>query len=415
MDQDSVHLNPYSPPAALLAEDGHVSTRPVPNWLAFLAAAFVASLVIRPGILVDPLRESVLGEPGVETAGRGLILMADSLPWILAPILALLSDVVPLGKVRRRSWLLLAAGAAFLLWPVLAGIGGQRGLLLAVQLALVLAVVLFWVAQWGLAAEIGRGHAATGAVGGTYVVALHLTLLLVVLLGPVFETLELIWFAVLACAVLVGFGIYAARTLSKPVLPSPTPVPAAFSWSSFLIAALLLLLLGIGSSGGKSYLQASRVETSQNLLAGPDWTSHLIVGLGGLAYVWLCRRVALRWLLLAAFGGTAAATALIFADGALPVPWIVEGRWSLLGLASLPLLDLSLRVVRPGREAFGFAILQGCSLLGIGLSSVILMPLAQFAPAAMMPALFAAFLPALALVFLLPPELGRARDGEAMG
>lgn len=269
-----------------------------------------------------------------------------------------------------------------------------------------------------MAAEVSRGYAVTGAVSATCVAARHTALLFMVLLGPVLGTLELIWFAVLACGILSSFGIYAARMLSKPALPDPSPGRPAFAWSSFLIAALLLFLLGMGRSSGAFYLKVSQFETSRDLLAGAGWTSHLIVVLGGLAYAWLCRRVALRWLLLAAFGGTAAATALIFAEGRLPGLWIIEGRWSLIALSSLPLLDLSLRVVRSGREAFGFAILQGCLafgiLLGPFLGGIIMFSPAELAPATMRLALFAAVLPALALVFvfLLPPELGRARDGE---
>lgn len=411
---DPQTFNPYSPPGAVLAEDSHLAERSVLRWLALLAAGFVTALVILPGTLVDPLQESVLGDPGAGLSRQGLI----GLLWFLAPAPALLSDVVALGKVRRLSWLLLASGAAFLLWPVLVGVASQQGFLVVIQLSLVLAAILFWTALWGLAAEVSRGYAATGAVSATCVAARHTALLFIVLLGPVLDTLELIWFAVLACVILSGFGIYAARMLSKPALPGPSPGRPAFAWSSFLIAALLLFLLGMGRSSGDLYLKVSQSETSQDLLAGAGWPSHLIVVLGGLAYAWLCRRVVLRWLLLAAFGGTAAATALIFAEGTLPDPWIIEGRWSLIALSSLPLLDLSLRVVRSGREAFGFTILQGClafgAVFGSFLGGTIMFSPAELAPVTMRLALFAAVLPALALVlvFFLPRELGRARAGE---
>ena len=84
------------------------------------------------GLIAQPVR-SLLNHWGESPASIATFMAVMALPWALKPLLALLSDFVPLFGSRRRSYLLVATAAAAIglgilyFAPVAAG---HRGLLL---------------------------------------------------------------------------------------------------------------------------------------------------------------------------------------------------------------------------------------------------------------------------------------------
>lgn len=367
------------------------------------------------------MSELVLGDDSIPVTRKGLLLGVSALPWAAAPILALLCDIAGIGGTRRRSWLLLGTGAAIPLWLILAIVPNELGFLLAAQFSLVLALSIFRTAEQGLAVDVGQHYGITGTVSGLRVMAAQGGTLLLLALYPALRERTLIWTAVLSVVVLLAFGGFAARALtSEPHTPKTIPRPRTafrtlFSSRSFWISGFLMLLLSLASKGALQHVQLQEGFWEENLRHdfSPGWISIVAILLGGLAYLWLCRRYTLRKLLLAAVVLTAAATALPFLVSSFSIPWGVEGRAILLGFASLPLLDLILRVAPRGLEAFSLALLQVASVAGFTLSPMLhALVFYRLAPVIVLAAYLILSLLALLPVLILPSWLVHAKEGE---
>jgi len=394
---------------------------PLPRLLAVLAAASITILLARPGDLADPVRELVWSGDSIPVARQARLLGASALPWAAVPLLAL-CDIIGIGGTRRRSWLLLGTGAAILLWPVLAIVPKELGFLFAAQFSLVLALSVARTAEQGLAVDIGQHCGITGTVSGLRVMAAQSGTLLLLVLSPALRERKLIWTAILSVVVLLAFGGFAWRSLvSEPRPPGTVPRPrAAFrtliSSRSFWASGFLMFLLSLASKGALQYVQLQEGWKGNNLRHAftPSWISAVTIMLGGLAYLWLCRRYSLRKLLLISVALTTAATALTFLVNSLSMPWVSEGRAVLLGFASIPLMNLTLRVVPRGLEAFGIALLQMASVAGFMLSP--LLSTFAFHPESASAVVFAGFLilslAALLPVLILPAWLVHAKEGE---
>ena len=418
--ETGLDVNPYTPPGASL--DRQAAAIPaVPRvalaldfrLLAVLAATLVVLFIARPGNLADPLRDAAWSNADQTGGAMAWIGLVQS-PVILAPLLALWMDAVRLGA-WRRFWLLLTAGAAIPLWLTLASVPGTLGALAATQFFLLLVMTAFSTAESGLAVDVGQRHGATGTVSGVRLVATAAGTLLLLALEPVLRERPLIWTAAAVVVVLAAYAAFAARALAAaPRLPQDVPRAGA-AWRTMLasgpfwLTGFLLFLLAFASHGVLGYVLARRAG---ELPGAAGWPSSCGLILAGLAYLALCRRCDLRWSLFGAVGATVGVIGLTFAAVGAPAGWAVEGREILIGVASLPLLDLALRVTPRGLEALGFTILQAHTIFGAMLATSLgfLPGLSGLAPAGALAILLGVVLVGLFGVFLLPPELAAGRD-----
>jgi len=166
----------------------------------------------------------------------------------------------------------------------------------------------------------------------------------------------------------------------------------------FLLAGLLVFLLDLGKRGMDAFVLMMKMGPGgPGFESRRGWPSIVAVVLGAAVYLWLCRRATLRRLLLAAVGVTAAAIAAAFASGSGFGGPAGEVRTALGGLAVIPLMDLSLRVVPEGLEACGLSLLLGASSLAAGLGPAAAALLPDLGP----PSVFAVFL-GVSLLGLIP-------------
>ena len=392
---------------------------PIPRLLVVLAAASATLLMARPGSLADPIRDQVLADSNLEMSRKSLWIAAAAFPGFLAPFLAALSDIVRLGSTRRRPWLLLATAAAIPLWLILASVPEKLGVLLAVQLPLALVVVVFHVAERGLAVDVGQHYGVTGAISSVHILVAQAGSILLMAVVPAFRERHLIWTALFAAVILLAFGYFAARALRfepQPFRTISSPLAAfrtMLSSRTFWISGLLIFLVSGAFRGLNVHLRnmvSFRGDSSGELI--PGWSSTAVVVLGAIAYFWLCQRSALRGLLLAAVGMAASAAALTLMADSVSLAVVAEGQEALMGLALLPLMDLALRAAPSGLEALGFTLLYN---VPVAVGTVLVIPLVALAerrPETQVLVLVAMSLAGLVPALLLPPSLVERREGE---
>ena len=139
--------------------------------------------------------------------------------------------------------------------------------------------------------------------------------------------------------------------------------------------------------------------------------------LAALAYVVLCRKLKLRWLLLLGVGINASATSLylLYTHQTAPMVHIVTGFCVIL--SELALMDLAVRSTPRGCEALGFALMMSMRNFGLSLSDVLATKLVdQFKVPFNSLVLMNVGTTLLILLFLplLPRLITHTRDGDKL-
>jgi MFS family permease len=156
------------------------------------------------GLIAQPVR-SLLDRWGESPASIATFMAIMALPWSLKPLLALLSDFVPLFGSRRRSYLLLATTTAALglgllyLFPLPAG---ERWLLLTLLFVPTLGIAFTDVLADALMIEFGKPRGLTGRLQSVQWFAAYLALLISGVLGGYLTTTDRHELAFLLCAAL---------------------------------------------------------------------------------------------------------------------------------------------------------------------------------------------------------------------
>jgi hypothetical protein len=137
------------------------------------------------GLIAQPVR-SLLYDWGEGPLQIALFTAVMALPWVLKPLLALLSDFAPLFGSRRRSYLTLSTAAAALGLGVLYFVPlppGETGLLLVLLFVPTLGIAFTDVLADGLMIEVGKPRGLVGRLQSVQWFAAYLALLLAGVLG----------------------------------------------------------------------------------------------------------------------------------------------------------------------------------------------------------------------------------------
>jgi BT1 family protein len=137
------------------------------------------------GLIAQPVR-SLLNDWGESPAAIATFMAVMALPWVLKPLLALLSDFVPLFGSRRRSYLVVSTAAAAIGLGILYFVPlppGEKWLLLVLLFVPTLGIAFTDVLADGLMIEVGKPLGLTGRLQSVQWFAAYLALLLSGVLG----------------------------------------------------------------------------------------------------------------------------------------------------------------------------------------------------------------------------------------
>jgi len=330
------------------------------------------------GLIAQPVRSLLRAGTESPAAIAGFMALA-AIPWSLKPLLALLSDFVPLKGSRRRSYLLIATGGAcagLLLLYALPVSAEQRALLLALVWLPGLGIAFGDVLVDALMIEIGQPRGLTGRPQSVQWSAAYAALILSGVLGGYFSAAAQQESAFLLCAALwAGALVLAFMFVREPPstldetniavtarsLRSALGVPGlallcvfVFFWdfNPLWVSVLYLYMTDALGFSEQVYGNAYSLFSAGALVAS-------------IAYGFYCRRVRAGRLMHVCIAAGIAANLVYWSLPSIMAAYgisFVAGSAYMTG--SLILLDLAARLVPVRVAATVFAVIMALANLG---------------------------------------------------
>jgi len=328
----------------------------------FFGACYLAQGM--SGVIYEPVSYLLKDGLGLDAARSSSFIWWMTLPMLVKPLFGLLSDLVPIARLRRRPHMILAcllwggalaalaAGRQVRYWPLLA-------MLVCVNVGLVLADVVCDAVM----VEQGQRQGKTGPYQAAQIGILYATIVVTGAGGgwlaahvPARET-----FALAAC--FPGLALAAVAWLREPESP-PRP---GFGWAAlrglfvsrrFWAVSAVIFLWSFSPFLGTAefYYQVDALKLSPVAIGWIETIGGLTGALGAAAYGRMIGRWPLRrWLRASVlWGAPLALSYLLFLD--LATAAAVTAVVGLVGVAfRLSLMDLAARACPEGAEAAAFA------------------------------------------------------------
>src|SRR5262245_3390411 len=314
-----------------------------------------------------------------------------SLPWVIKPLYGLLTDFVPLGGSRRRSYLLLTTAVACLgmsaiYWVPLTS--DRATLLLVLLLAPALAIAFSDVVVDALMVEVGQPRGLTGLLQSVQWASLYAATIFTGIVGGALSQSGLQQLGFLIAGLSCGASLLAVwflvrepeRSLAQSASASAgaaTPsqmlneLRTTFRQRDILAIGTFLFLWNFNpfSATVLYYYSTTTLQFSEQFVG--TLTSWQAVGgvIGCAAYAVVCRRIPVFWLIHGSIASGILATLGYWAyrDPASSV--IVSLLVGVVyAVGTIIQLDLAARVCRPETAGTTFALLMSLSNLSVALA-----------------------------------------------
>jgi Na+/melibiose symporter-like transporter len=330
------------------------------------------------GLIAQPVR-SLLDRWGESPATIAAFMGLMALPWALKPLLALLSDFVPLFGSRRRNYLLVATATAaigLMLAYFVPLSAGERWWLLTLLIVPTIGIAFTDVLADALMIEVGKPRGLTGTLQSAQWFAAYSALLLSGVVGGWLTASDRHELAFLICAALwAGSLVLTLAFVREPrqaASKTDRSTTAAALRGAFAIPGLVTI--GIVSflwdfnplSYSVNYLHMTGTLGLSEQAFGNAFALFSAGAMAATAgYALYCRRVGTRVLLHAAIAAGVAGNVLYW--------WVTDaGSYyvvaTLVGFAymtgSLILLDLAARLAPVAVAATVFAVIMALASLG---------------------------------------------------
>jgi MFS family permease len=366
-------------PASKLPAD-----RQIVGLMCLFGGLYFIQGVIEPtaGLVSQPI-QTQLEDWKLSAARIGQILWLVAIPWSLKPVFGLFSDFMPLFGARRKSYLLLSTGLAYLAFHWLAlGWAGDNGLGHApwLLLAATAGVAMTDVVVDALSVETSQPRGLTGQFQSIQWGAMSAATILTGSLGGYVAAHRQLRPAFLLCAALAFLSLLTVLFVVREPKADPNPAhnlrlayrELAAGRRLVLLASVAMFLLLWNFNPFSTNVQQHYVTRELHL--GEQFYGHLI-SIQALAqivacavYGWICRRIPFGWLVHGS---------IVLGILSTVCYWGMSGYWSAVGasiafgltyqLASLIQLDLAARTCPTASAGTVFALLMAVSNTGMSL------------------------------------------------
>lgn len=335
-----------------------------------------------PGLVADlPIRDMLQDKVG--TLRMATFFAIGMSPWYFKPIAGLLSDAFPIFGTRRKSYMILGAIAAGVLWLLLGAVPHTYRAMLAVAVCMNVALVVVSSSTAGLLVEDGQRLGATGRLSSARMVVMSAALICGGAMGGFFAQHHLFGVLSIFCAALL-FSLVPVVwfLLDEPKVALRNVGAVQNGWEqikklarcgTMWAAAGMLFLINL-SPGFQSPLYdhlTNDLHFSKQFIGGMQSASGTAGVIAALLYGIACRKLNLRALLMIALGFAAAGVLPFLLLGSHATGLFAYSTWGFGSiLAQLAALDLATRASPRGVEAMGYALMVSAYNISLNLSDV---------------------------------------------
>jgi MFS family permease len=370
-----------------VSEDFPKSTAQTRRFAFLFGALYFVQGIAEPteGLIAQPVR-SLLRSWGHDAAGIGAFVAVLSIPWMIKPLYGMLTDFVPLGGTRRKSWLIVWTAATSLsltaMW-LFPPTDGATTMLLVMLLIPTVGVAFTDVVVDGLMVEEGQPRGITGTLQSVQWASLYGATILTGWLGGWLSArgLQTVGFAICAGTAVFSFVI-ALTMVREPPTPRPEGSVKAAA-TSLLQAAMHPAVLGVGV-----FLFLVNFNPFGSTVRYVHMTEHLGLGeelygkmvsiqavaavVAAASYRWINERVSFKVLVHGCIVGAILSTLCwwglhdAFSAGVIAVTY-----GYIVMLVTLVQLDMAARYCPPAVAATVFALLMSLSNLAVSLAEAV--------------------------------------------
>lgn len=335
-----------------------------------------------PGLVADlPIRDMLQEKVG--TLKMATFFAVAMSPWYFKPIAGLLSDAFALLGTRRKSYMILGALAAGVLWLLLGAVPHTYSAMLAVAVCMNAALVVLSSSTAGLLVEDGQRLGATGRLTSARMVVMSAALICGGALGGFFAQRHLFGALAIFCAVML-FSLVPVVwfLLDEPKVAvrnvgvlrngwdqTKTLAAAGTMWA----AAGMLFLINL-SPGFQTPLYdhlTNDLHFSRQFIGGMQSASGTAGVIAAVLYGLVCRKLNLRTLLMIALAFAAVGVVPFLMLRSHATGLFAYSTWGFGSiLAQLAALDLATRASPRGVEAMGYALMVSAYNISLNLSDV---------------------------------------------
>jgi hypothetical protein len=362
-------------PAAEADAESRVSAR---AFVAVISAGIFVTGFGWPGIIgripFTLLLKNQLGLGADKVAGFWAV---ATFAWYCKPLVGLICDAYPFAGTRRRGYMLWGAVLAGVCWLGFAVVPRRYGPFMALMTALNVALVFVSTVVGGLQVEASQRMGATGRLASLRSAIEGSMYLLSGPIGGVLAVLAFGWTSMTGALILLSFVPVVARFY--PEQRGARATRAVWTTARAQLGAIVRSRPMWGTAGLTFlfYLapgfQTPLLYVQQDVLKLDPRVMGLLVALSGVGwmvgaalYAFLCRRFALRTLLVVGIAINALGTLMYLRYDSAVAAMVIETVFGVLyTLAALPLNDLLARATPKGSESFGFGLVMSVRNIAI--------------------------------------------------
>jgi MFS family permease len=398
-------------PAATLVVVGIVSTT--------LAQEQLLGRLPFQNLLKNELHES-------RSASAAFFFLAG-LAWYFKPLAGILTDAFPVFGSRRKAYLLLSATLGAAVWLAVLAVPHSYDALLGMMVLLGVFMMVASTVVGAVLVETAHASASSGRLTAMRFFVQYCCAIIGALGGGYLASLWFGW-TVWLCAAVLFLVVPAGALLlhEAPVTANSREiiagarrqlkriVGARTMWAAGGLIALFYIAPGFTTA--LFYKQQNELHMAPPAQGWLNTISALGAIVGAITYAFACRRFRLRTLMLACLSIATATTLGYLFYSSVANAQIIEAAHGFGGaLATLSLVDLSVRATPAGSEGLGYALMisinnfarLGTDWLGSAMLDRLHLP---FGNLVLMNAVTT--LIAVPLVLLLPMALVKRREGE---
>ena len=365
---------PSAAPAPSTAGSGYTQAA------ILIVVGVLATTLAQPGVLsAIPFRNLLKNELHASRSETSAFIFLSGIAWYFKPLAGIFTDAFPIFGTRRRSYLLISTVLATLAWIGIIFTPHEYNALLWVAIVINLFMVIASTVIGGYMVEVARANAGSGRLSAIRNITSAVVGVIQSPAGGILANIAFGWTAGLSGAVM--FLLFPAtllllkeerrRTDTREVLANAGRQLSNIAGARTLWAAAGLTLLFFIAPGFGTALFYKQQDELHMTTVGQGVLG-LVSSVGALTspfvYIWACRRLNLRRMLLLCLGASTL-TVLFYTTyfyNSVAHARLIEGvNGFTSALAEVALMDLAVRATPVGSEGLGFSLMVSVRNLAI--------------------------------------------------